>query len=132
MTDPSGGAPGLAELSRLVRDVLHRFESLATKLETQFINKDVFNLYTTGVARELEQLVARMNSADQALTKGLADTVGAEKERNEQLGKRDDQLERRLAEVEGNIRWIVRLVIAAVVMFVLAAVGISARAGGGG
>lgn len=132
MPDSGGTQPGLGELSRLVRDVLQRFETLATKLESQFINKDVFTLYSDGIKRELEHLVSRMNSADQTWTKNLADTVAAERERNDQLEKRNVQLEKRIESLEGNIRWVVRLVIAAVIAFVLAAVGISAKAAGGG
>lgn len=128
----SGAQPGLAELSRLVRDVLNRFESLATKLESQFISKDVFKLYSDSATRELEHLISRLGSAEQAWTKNLADAVAAEKERNDNLEKRNAQLEKRIELLEGNNRWIVRLIIAAVIAFVLAAVGISTKAAGGG
>lgn len=122
----TGAHPGLAELSRLVRDVLQRFESLATKLESQFVNKDIFKLYSDGVARELEHLVSRMNSTDSSHAKALELAVAAERERNEQL-------ENRISKLESNITWIVRIVVAAVILAVLAAVGIGrVKAGGGG
>lgn len=132
MTDPGGSNPGLAELSRLVRDVLQRFEGLATKLETQFINKDVFKLYSDGITREIEHLLSRVIAAESTWSKNLDASVAAERERNDQLDKRNAQLEKRVELLEGNIRWVVRLVIAAVIAFVLAAVGLNAKAGGGG
>lgn len=122
----SATPPGLGELSRLVRDVLMRFENLATKLETQFVNKDIFKLYSDGVARELEHLVTRMNATDTSTAKALDLSVAAEKERNEQL-------ERRISKLEAHLTWVVRVVAAAVILAVLAAVGIGRiKAGGGG
>jgi hypothetical protein len=105
--------------------VLGRFEGLASKLESQFISKDIFKLYSDGVARELEHLVTRMNSTDISQAKALDIAVAAEKERNEQL-------EKRISKLEANITWIVRIVVAAVIVAVLAAAGFKAKAGGGG
>lgn len=110
---PDSVPPGVGELARQVRDVLGRFESLANKLETQFVSKEIFKLYTDGVTRELEHL---SKAADQS--------VAMEKERNEQL-------ERRISKLESNLTWVVRIVIAAVVVALLAGIGIS-KAGGGG
>ena len=105
--------PGVGELSRQVREVLGRFEGLANKLETNFVNKDIFKLYSDGVTRELEHV-----------SKAIDIQVLAEKERN-------DQLEKRISKLEGNITWVVRIVIAAIIVALLAAIGIS-KAGGGG
>ena len=105
--------PGVGELSRQVREVLGRFEGLANKLEANFVNKDIFKLYSDGVTRELEHV-----------SKALDMQVQAEKERN-------DQLEKRISKLEGNVTWVVRIVIAAVIVALLAGIGIS-KAGGGG
>jgi hypothetical protein len=105
--------PGVGELSRQVREVLGRFEGLVNKLEAQFVTKEIFKLYTDQMTRELEHLI-----------KGQDQQVAAEKERN-------DQLDKRIAKIESNITWIVRLVLAAVVVALLAGIGLS-KAGGGG
>jgi len=105
-------SPALGELSRQVRDVLTRYEGIANKLETNFVTKEFFKLYTDGLARELEH-------ASRAADRQAA----AEKERN-------DQLDKRVSKLESNITWVVRVVIAAIVVAVLAAIGIS-RSGGG-
>jgi hypothetical protein len=106
--------PGLAELSRQVRDVLTRFEVLANKLEANFLSKEIFKLYSDGVTRELEHV-----------SKALDVEVKAEKERNDQLGKR-------ISDIEGNITWLVRVIVAAIVVALIAGLGIAAKAGGGG
>lgn len=118
----SGGPPGVGELSRQVREVLTRFEQLVNKLETQFVNKDFFKLYTDGVNRELEHLVKSHAELKQDASKSVDTLERAEKDRN-------DQLEKRIAQLEGNITWIVRIVIAAIVVAVLAAVGFSKSGG---
>lgn len=107
MPDTGNQAPTPGELSRQVREVLGRFEALLNKLDTQFVSNAIFKLYSDGVARELEHLV-----------KGQDVMVLAEKDRN-------DQLEKRISKVEGNITWVVRIVIAAVILAILAALGLS-------
>lgn len=107
MPDSGNQSPTPGELSRTVRDVLGRFEALANKLDVQFVNKDIFKLYSDGVARELEHLIK-----------------GQE--------QRDAQLEQRIQKLENNITWVVRIVIGAVVLAVLAAIGISRIGSGGG
>ena len=124
MTQPEHN-PGLAELSRQVQGVLARFESLANKLEANFINKEIFRLYSDGVARELEHVL-----------KAIDEKVVAEKERDAQLDKRlseiDSQLGRRVSDIEGNITWIVRVIIGAIILALIAGLGIAAKAKGGG
>jgi CHASE3 domain sensor protein len=85
---------------------------LVTKLETQFVTRDFFTLHSDGVKSEQGHLRASVDQLEKA-----------EKERN-------DQLERRIKQLEDNQKWIVRLVLAAVIVAVLAAVGFSKSAGG--
>lgn len=118
----SGGPPGVGELSRQVREVLARFEQLVNKLETQFVNKDFFRLYTDGVEREIKHLRQAQADLKQDAGKSVDTLERAEKDRN-------DQLEKRIAQLEGNITWIVRIVLAAIVVAVLAAVGFSKSGG---
>jgi hypothetical protein len=117
--------PGLPELSRQVRDVLARFEALANKLEANFINKEIFRLYSDGVTRELEHI-----------SRSLDQQVQAEKERNGDLDKRlavvEGNLDKRISALEGNITWVVRAVIGAIIIALLAGIGIAAKAKGGG
>jgi BMFP domain-containing protein YqiC len=105
--------PTSADLARQLQATMGRFESLGNKLEAQFINKDMFALHMDAIRRELE-----------ILHKANEQMLLAEKERNDRLATRIDQL-------EGNFTWIVRIIIAAVVVAVLAGIGIS-KAGGGG
>lgn len=91
-------SPGLGELSRQVRDVLVRFSELAVKLETQFVRADIFGLYQKHVEREL-----------QSVDREVADI------------KADDERERkhlaaRVASLEDNQKWLVRIVIAFVIL----------------
>lgn len=114
MTTGQDQHPGLAELARQVRDVLNRFEGLASKFEATFLTKEIFKLYSDGVERELEHF-------SQALTKAAT----AEKEHN-------DQLERRIAALESSVTWVVRLVIAAVIAALLAGIFVTKQKAGGG
>lgn len=120
----SANPPGLGELSRQVREVLARYEAIANKLEANFVNKEIFKLYTDGVTRELEHLSDAAKSQIAALAEADKAQKVAEKERN-------DRLEQRISKLEGNFTWVVRIVVAAVIVAVLAGVGIS-KAGGGG
>lgn len=117
--------PGLAELARQVQGVLARFEALAGKLEANFLTKEIFRLYSDGVARELEHI-----------SKSLDAKAEAEKERDSHLEKRiadvEGSLGKRISSVEDNITWVVRIVIGAIILALLAVVGITAKAKGGG
>lgn len=94
-------APGLGELSRQVRDVLVRFSELAVKLETQFVRADIFELYKQQIVRELQRI-----------DRDISDT------------KADDERERkhlanRVASLEDNQKWLVRIVVTFVILGVL-------------
>lgn len=111
MPDSSLGPPGVGELSRQVREVLARFEQLVNKLETQFVTKDFFTLYTGGVTREIEHLADGAKNAEKT-----------EKDRN-------DVLEKRIANLENNQRWVVRIVLAAVIVALLGIIGFGKSGG---
>lgn len=105
--------------------MLARFENLANKLDANFINKEIFRLYSDGVTRELEHIV-----------KSLDSKADAEKERDAQLDRRiadvESRLGGRITEIEGNITWVVRVVIGAIILALLAGVGFVAKVKGGG
>ena len=126
--------PGIGELSRQVRDVLVRFEGLATRLETQFVRNDNFNLYKQLVDQaifNLQGTVAAMARADK-----LADVEGdmAKKadvnyvtglnKRVETKAAKDvvDALVKRVDDLEDDRKWLIRLVIGFIILAVLGAV----------
>lgn len=109
MTPP--GDISVAELSRQVRDVLLRFQGLADRLDTTYATKETFMLY--------QELV------NQALA-GLQDKY-ASLERDKTEKTFSDGIERRLAAIEDNQKWLTRLVLALVVTAIVAGVLVSGK-----
>lgn len=129
--DPNSGV-SVGELSRLVRDVLVRFEGLAARLETQFVRSDNFELYKQLVDQALRSL--QDASAGFASKNGTADKFkDIESDIAGKVGKSDyDALCKRVADLEDDKKWLIRLVLGFVFLGVLGAVYTVSRAGGGG
>lgn len=113
-----GGEYGTGELSRQIRDVLSRFGDLATRLETQFLRSEVFVLYQ----RLVDKAIHDLEEANRT-------KASAERMENviEQVRKKVDSdsfkaLETRVADLEDDKKWLVRLVVGFIVFGVLAAV----------
>lgn len=129
MPPPEDGV-GIGELSRQVRDVLVRFEGLATRLETQFVRSENFQLYKQLVdtaISNLQQRVSELASAEQM--KNLredVDGLGQGKASKNEL----TNLERRVADLEDDKKWLVRLVVGFIILGVLGAVFAVSQAGG--
>lgn len=106
MTPPDEG-PSLGELSRQVRDVFARFEGLARRLEDgQFVRTDLYILYRESVNGALAILQERMKAFE-----------------SNKIDKADlDVLEKRIAQLEDDKKWLVRLVLGFIVLGVLGAV----------
>lgn len=122
-----GESPGVGELSRQVRDVLVRFEGLATRLETQFVRSDNFNLY--------KQLVDQAIANLQALVATLARADKVEDLERDMIDKASsssvDALTKRVNDLEDDKKWLTRLVIGFIILGVLGAVfAVSQGAGG--
>lgn len=111
-------SPGVGELSRQVRDVLVRFEGLATRLETQFVRSDNFNLYKQLVDQSIKQLqdvvvqLARAEKVEdlEESMKYKADTAAV------------NTLSKRVDDLEDGKKWITRLVLGFIILGVLGAV----------
>ena len=106
MTPPDEG-PSLGELSRQVRDVFARFEGLARRLEDgQFVRTDLYVVYRESVTQALALLQERMKFFEA-----------------NKIDKSDlDVLEKRIAQLEDDKKWLVRLVLGFIVLGVLGAV----------
>lgn len=110
--------PGIGELSRQVRDVLLRFEGLATRLETQFVRSDNFNLYKQLV----DQSIAGLESTIQSLArKDRLDAV--EDDLDDKCDKATvNALTRRVDDLEDGKKWLTRLVVGFIILGVLGAI----------
>lgn len=125
MPPPEDGV-GIGELSRQVRDVLVRFEGLATRLETQFVRSENFQLYKQLVdtaISNLQQRVSELASAEQM--KNLREDVDDKASKGHV-----SNLERRVADLEDDKKWLVRLVVGFIILGVLGAVFAVSQAGG--
>lgn len=105
---------GIGELARQVRDVFSRIEGIAQRLESgQFVRTDLYNLYKESIDARIGQLLASIalltsNKADDLVVKAL---------------------EARVAQLEDDKKWLVRLVLTFVVLAVLAAAFAASKAG---
>jgi hypothetical protein len=116
----------VGELSRQVRDVLVRFESLAGKLETQFVRTDNFLLYKQLVDQSLRSL-------DEAVTKlASAEQLRSLSERVDKKAGTDsvNALQVEINELKDDKKWLIRLVATFVILGVLGATFFVAKAGG--
>lgn len=98
------GAPTVGELARGLRDVLVRFEGLIQRIEIGYISKDVYTL-----GQEL------LRAADSALKTAVENEA---KERE----SCDEELRRRISNLEDNQKWLVRAVIGMVLAAVIGGV----------
>lgn len=108
--------PGPGELSRQVREVLVRFETLGARLETQFVRADIFQLWRQKLEEDLKELIANKERDHKELEKS------AQTER--------DHLVKRISDLEDNVKWFVRLVLGFVLLAVIGA-AITLGKGGG-
>lgn len=118
---------GIGELSRQVRDVLIRFEGLATRLETQFVRSEHLELYKQLVNQTLKTLqdaVSKLASAENV--RALKDDVDAKADNT-----RVSILEDKVKELEDDKKWLSRLILGFIVMGVLGAVFAFSQIGGG-
>jgi hypothetical protein len=97
---------GVAELSRQVRDVLARFQTLADRLENTYTTKEMFSLYKILV--------------DQAI-KTLQDKV-IELDRDKAEKSVETSLAQRIANLEDNQKWIARLIVSLIIVAVVGTV----------
>lgn len=117
---------GIGELSRQVRDVLLRFEGLATRLETQFVRNDNFALYKQLVDNSLDQLQKTVTLlASLERVSNLESKVADKADKATMTG-----LEDRVVQLEDDKKWITRLVIGFIVLAVLGAIFAVSKAGG--
>lgn len=100
------GDISIAELARQVREVLGRFQSLADRLDTSYVTKELFDLY--------------QRSVDKTTTDLENDCQNLERDKAEVLAFND--LARRVANIEDNQKWIVRLFLGLIVVAVISTV----------
>lgn len=90
---------GIGELSRQVRDVLLRFEGLATRLDTSYVQKELYNLRQEVIDKSFL-----------ALEKDKAENSTVE------------ELRKRIESLEDDKKWLVRLVIGFIILAILGAI----------
>lgn len=112
LPDGGGSQPTVGELARGLQSVLVRFEGLIQRIELNYVQKDVYELG-----------IRLAEAADKALKTAIE---AEEKDRAES----DDALRQRIEKLESNQTWLVRTIIGAVVLAVLAGVLVSKRAVG--
>jgi hypothetical protein len=110
MAAPDGSSqPTVGELARGLQAVLVRFEGLIQRIELNYIQKDVYELG-----------IKLAEAADKALKTAIETE---ERDRN----SCDEALRQRIEKLESNQAWLVRTIIGAVVLAVLAGVLVSKR-----
>ncbi len=126
MPPQEGDGIGIGELSRQVQQVLTRFEGLAARLETQFVRTETYEMYKLLVDQAIRTL--------QETVKTLATHETTANLRSEVEGKASagsvKSLEQRVAELEDDRKWIIRLVLGFIVLGVLGAIYVVAKPGG--
>lgn len=118
MPETESHAPGLGELSRQVRDVLVRFEKLATQLENQFVRRDIWEWQKSTIEKSVGELDGDLKELERSVE---AKRVSVDTHAT---------LERRVKDLEDNQRWLIRLIIAFVIMGVLGATIYFGKPGG--
>lgn len=105
----------IGELSRQVRDVLIRFETLAARLDVAFVSKELYNLRQQVLDQSLKALE---EATDRAASR---DSV---KKLDESTAKRVefDELKKRVDGLEDDKRWLIRLVASFIILGILGAV----------
>lgn len=118
-------AVGIGELSRQVQQVLMRFEGLATRLETQFIRKETYDLYKQLVDQAISSLQEHVKNLSTAeATRNLREEV----ERKASKGQVEG-LEQRVTELEDDRKWLIRLVLGFIVLSILGAIFVVSKGG---
>lgn len=104
---------GVAELARQVRDVLARFQALADRLDNAYTTKEMFSLYKILVDQSLKSLQDKVVELDRDKAEKM--TTGT--------------LDQRVANLEDNQKWVVRLLVSLIIVAVVSLVVVT---GGGG
>lgn len=94
---------GLGELARRVQEVYARFESIAARIETAYVTKEVFDL-------NLKLFDNKLDSLKQLHTEEINGVVSE-----------NEDLSRRIKELEDDKTWLIRLVIGAIILAFLGA-----------
>lgn len=113
---------GIGELSRQVRDVLLRFQTLAERLDQSYMSKEVFDLWQRLVNGEMSQLQTKLTEAiETAKKKADADDYAAL--RLEKANLHDvTSIDNRVKSLEDNQKWVVRLVLGLILVAIVSAV----------
>lgn len=129
MPDTENHAPGLGELSRQVRDVLVRFEKLATQLENQFVRRDIWEWQKAAIERSVQQLDGDLKDIEKVAQGSLKD-LKTQVETERATKDSHATLERRVGALEDNQKWLVRIVLTFVILGILAATIVFGKPGG--
>jgi hypothetical protein len=118
--------PSVGELARQVQEVLSRFTGLATRLETQFVRSDNFELYKELVKqafKALETTMALLARSDRVeeLARGMEDKADNEAFK---------ALVKRVSELEDDKKWLTRLIIGFIILAILGAIFYVSQKGG--
>lgn len=123
---PPDGDVGTGELSRQIRDVLSRFQDLATRLETQFMRTDTFIFYQRLVDQSIAEIKsALLTKASEEKVQNLDDALDGKASKAEL-----ESLKSRVSDLEDDKKWLTRLVFGFIILGVLGAVFAVAQLGG--
>lgn len=114
--------PSVGELSRQVREVLLRFQSLAERLDHSYMSKEVFDLWQRLIDGKVLQVGEKcsetLSIADKKADQDDLLSLKAEKANASEL----NALNERVKSLEDNQKWVVRLVLGLILVAVVSAV----------
>lgn len=114
--------PSVGELSRQVREVLLRFQSLAERLDQSYMSKEVFDLWQRLIDGKVKG-VREQCSDTLAVAKGKADVDDVQALKTEKANQSElNALNERVKSLEDNQKWVVRLVLGLILVAVVSAV----------
>lgn len=119
MTDQG---PSVGELSRQVREVLLRFQSLAERLDQSYMSKEVFDLWQRLIDGRVKSVGEKCNETlGVAQKKADQEDLVALKQDKANVSELN-ALNERVKSLEDNQKWVVRLVLGLILVAVVSAV----------
>lgn len=145
MTSSSDGQPGIGELQRALQAVLVRFETLATKMDTQFVQKENFNvwqrLFDETIHGIRDTLKVMGEARDSQATKEDITLLRADHDRDFALLRSDldkkaskgqiEDVVKDVTELQDDKKWLQRVIYGFIVIAILGALFVRESLGGG-
>lgn len=119
---PDSGNPNSAvaqQLSQSLTDVLNRLQALATKIETQYLSKELWKKDS----ERLDEIIRGLRIADADLRK-ILESLETKYATKEEVGN----LRTDVVELQDDKKWIVRLILGVIVVGIITAYVVSGGA----